>query len=163
MKEGETVLQQVCEDIHNYFIRENAPRIEGTITITGGAVSPVPALKEGQRFLVVGSDLNDGIYTYHADGITDDDDNAGAGLTDEIFTGAIVGLSIPPQVIALSAEISEWVAKYGSVIRSPYASESFGGYSYTRANVGKGNGTTGPADWRDVFGGQLKRWRRVAF
>ena len=158
------MLQQVCEHIHNYFIRGDATRIDGTITIADGAVSPTnPGLKEGQRFLIAGSDLNDGIYTYHADGITDDDDSAGAGLTDEVFTGTIVGLSIPPQVISLSAEISEWVAKYGDVINSPYASESFGGYSYSRATGSGADGSSGSAGWQDVFKSRLNRWRRVAF
>jgi hypothetical protein len=154
------VLQEVCEEIRNYFI---SSREVGTFTIADGVLSPSVNLKEGQRVLIAGSDLNDGIYTYHAGGFTNDDDTAGAGLADEVFTGAVCGLSIPPQVIALTAEITEWVGKYGGVIASPYASESFGGYSYTRATVGKADGSSGSADWRDVFGNRLNRWRKVSF
>ena len=64
------MLQQVCEYIHNYFIKD---RHESDYEIIGGTIS-LPFLKEGQRFLISGSDLNDGVYTYHADGIKDDDD-----------------------------------------------------------------------------------------
>ena len=154
------MLQEICEEIRNYFI---SSREVGTFTIADGVLSPSVSLKEGQRFLIAGSDLNDGIYTYHADGLTNDDDSAGAGLTDEVFTGAVCGLSIPPQVIALSAEISEWVAKYGDVINSPYASESFGGYSYSRATGSGADGSSRSAGWQDVFKSRLNRWRRVAF
>ena len=152
------MLQAVCEHIHNYFNRNSSP-INGTFAVFGGTISPIPDLKEGQRFLITGSDMNDGIYTFHASGIMNDDDTDWAGLTDEVFAGAIIGLSIPPQVIALSVEISEWAAKYADVITSPYQSESFGGYSYTRA----GNSGSSAGGWQDQFRAKLDRWRRVAF
>ena len=160
------MLQAICEHIHNRFNkREDGSPVyilTATFTISDGTLSPTPALKEGQRFLITGSDLNDGIYTYHASGLTNDDDTAGAGLADEVFYGAVHGLSVPPQVIALSAEITEWVAKYGDVINSPYQSESFGGYSYTRASGAGANGT-GAAGWQTVFRDRLSRWRKVSY
>lgn len=155
------MLQQVCEALNNYFVREENV-FSGEYTIADGAVSPVPSLKDGQRFLITGSDLNDGVYTWHSDGIMNDDDSAGAGLADEIFYGAISGLSVPPQVVALAAEINTWVGKYGGVINSPYQSESFNGYSYSRASGGSGTGGTGAAGWQDVFASRLKRWKKVA-
>ena len=154
------MLQQICEYIHNYFIRE---RFAGTFTIADGQLSPTPALKEGQRFLIAGSDLNDGIYTYHADGLRDDDDIAGAGLADEVFSGAICSLAVPPQVIALSAEVTEWVGKYGDVVNSPYQSESFGGYSYTRASGAGSDGGSSAVGWQEVFASRFNRWRKVSF
>ena len=156
------MLQSVCEYIHNYFINEDC-RLSGSFTIENGTISPLVGLKEGQRFLIAGSDLNDGIYTYHADDLCDDDDIARAGLADEVFSGAIVGLAVPPQVIALSAEISDWVAKYGDVINSPYQSESFGGYAYTRASGAGSGGGNSAAGWQEVFGSRLNRWRKVSF
>ena len=154
------MLQEICENIHNYFVHD---RYNGTYTISGGVISPALVLKDGQRFLIAGSDLNDGIYTFHPTGIKNDDDSAGAGLADEVFTGAICGLSIPPQVIALAAEVNEWVGKYGAAVASPYQSESFGGYSYTRATSGKSDGTNTVAGWQEVFASRLNRWRKVAF
>ena len=154
------MLQEICEHIHNYFVSSNQ---QAEYAIADGAISPAPALKEGQRFLIAGSDLNDGVYTWRADGIKNDDDTAGAGLADEVFSGAVCGLSIPPQLVALSAEISEWVAKYGDVINSPYQSESFGGYSYSKASGSGAAGSSPTAGWQEVFAGRMNRWRKVSF
>jgi len=155
------VLQDVLETIHNYFETDEAEC--RAWTIADGALSPTPALKDGQRFRIIGSDLNDGVYTWHSAGIKNDDDIAGAGLADEAFEGAVRGLAVPPQLVALSAEIREWVGKYGDAALSPYQSESFGGYSYTRASrAGSGGGSTA-AGWQEVFAGRMKRWRKVSF
>ena len=150
------MLQQVLEHIHNRFIRET--HVE-EISIHEGMVSPADFLKEGQRFWIVGSVLNDGVYTYHADGCTNDDDDAVAGFSDEDFSGEICALAVPPAVIALSVDILGWVRQYGDIVNSPYTSESFGGYSYTRASA-KGN-TGGNAGWQDVFAGRLNAWRKL--
>jgi hypothetical protein len=153
------MLQQVCENIHNYFIKE---RHENAYEIAGGVVSPLDFLKEGQRFLIVGSDLNDGVYTYHASGIMDDDDTEAAGLQDETFAGTICALAVPPAVVALSGEIKTWVVKNGEIVNSPYTSENvLGVYGYTKASGGTGAG--GTVTWMDVYAGQLNRWRKVAF
>lgn len=151
------MLQQVCEFIHNYFIKTSK---ESRYEIVDGMISL--DLLDGQRFLISGSVLNDGIYTYHADGIKDDDDAEEVGLHDETFQGTICALAVPPAVIALSGEINAWVEKNGEVIESPYQSENvIGVYSYTKATGGSGAG--GSVSWQDVFGSQLNRWRRIAF
>ena len=151
------MLQQVCECIHNYFIRDC---YNGNFEIADGMVS-LPLL-DGQRFMITGSALNDGVYTYHDTGINNDDDDAAAGLRDETFAGTISALSVPPSLIALSGEISEWVAKYAEVINSPYQSENvIGVYSYTK---GSGNGGSArPGSWQEVFADRLNRWRKVSF
>lgn len=154
------MLQQICEHIHNYFIRST---VTDTFTISSGSISPSLPLKEGQRFLIAGSDLNDGMYTYHASGICDDDGSTGVTLAPEVFCGTIYGLGIPPQLISLSSEITEWLGTYGDVINSPYQSESFGGYSYSRTSGAGANGASASAGWQDVFAGQLNRWRKVSF
>lgn len=155
------MLQKVMEYVHNMFIKTPNP---GTYTIENGAISPSVALKEGQRIWIVGSDLNDGVYTYHESGFKNDDDTEAAGLRDEVFSGSICALSVPPTVIALTEEISQWVEKYGETIRSPYSSEDvIGVYSYekmTASKVGGGNPFIG---WQDVFKTDLDRWRRVSF
>lgn len=154
------MLQQVMEHIHNMFIKSPNP---GTYTIADGMIS-LPFLKEGQRFWLVGSDLNDGVYTYHQSKIMDDDDLNEVGLRDETFTGNVCALAVPPAVIALAGEIKQWVDKYGKSIESPYSSESvIGVYSYekiTGSKVGGGNTFVG---WQDVYKTQLNRWRKVSF
>lgn len=151
------MLQQVCEYIHNYFIKAVH---EGCYEIADGMIS-LPLL-DGQRFLIQGSVLNDGVYTFHDTGIKNDDDTEAAGLHDETFTGTICGLAIPPEVISLSGEINEWVAENGDRVDSPYQSENvIGVYSYTKASGGSGAG--GAVTWKDVYGSQLSRWRRLSF
>lgn len=154
------MLQEVCESIHNYFIKSSQ---RGTYEITGGMI-PLSFVKEGQRILIAGSDLNDGIYTYHSDGLKDDDDAEAAGLKDETFAGTICALAVPPTLIALSREIKEWVETYGETVNSPYTSESvLGEYSYQKATTSKAEGSTPVLGWQDMFAQQLNRWRKVSF
>ena len=153
------MLQQVCEQIHNYFAKE---QYADTFTVAGGSISPAVTLQEGQRFLICGSALNDGIYTYHGTGIKNDDDTEVAGLHDETWAGTICSLAVPPAVIELSAEIKAWVDANGAAVNSPYTSESvIGVYSYTKATGGSGAG--GAVSWEDVFKSRLNRWRKVCF
>ena len=151
------MLQRVCESICNYFEKH---RYEGNFEIADGMIS-LPLL-DGQRFLIKGSSLNDGMYTYHDTGIKDDDDAIEVGLQDETFAGTICALAVPPAVIALSAEINAWVVANGENLNSPYTSESvLGVYSYTKATGGHGAG--GTVGWMDVFADRLKAYRKVAF
>ena len=153
------MLQQICENIHNYFIEKE---YSGEFTISGGVISPISFLKEGQRFWLTGSSLNDGVYTYHSAGIKDDDDSKAVGLMDEMWAGTICAMAVPPAVISLSDEIKSWVASNGVTVNSPYQSESvIGVYSYTKASGGSGAG--GSVTWQDVYANQLNRWRRVSF
>lgn len=152
------MLQQVCEYIHNYFIK-NA-KVGNFEIDDNGMISPSDFLKEGQRFWITNSDLNDGVYTYHASGITDDDDSDVAGLRAESFAGTVCALAVPPAVIALAQEIQSWVDNNSEAITSPYQSESFNGYSYTLKSGSEGGSALG---WQDIFKSQLNRWRRVSF
>ena len=146
------MLQQICEHIHNYFIKDVHV---GHYEIAAGMIS-LPFLQEGQRFWITNSVLNDGVYTYHANGIKDDDDSEVAGLKDETWAGTICGLAVPPAVITLSSEIKAWVENNKEAVQSPYTSENvIGVYSYTKANGGSGAG--GAVTWNDVFRDQLNR------
>ena len=150
------MLEVVMRHIRNYFVRSQHA---GDFTVSEGMVLPHDFLLEGQRFRVTGSLLNDGVYTYHADGIKDDLDNVGANLKDESFSGVIFALAVPPTFIALVQQIEEWVGKFGDAANNPYQSESFNGYSYTKASGNAGGGLT----WQDVFRSQLNEWRKVTF
>lgn len=148
------MLQQVCENLHNFFIKSV---FDGHYEIVNGMIS-LPLL-DGQRFLIAGSVLNDGVYTYHAEGIMNDDDTDEVGLSDEHFDGIVCAMAVPPAVVALSAEMNEWVEKYGDAVNSPYQSESFNGYSYTKASGGNNGGN---ATVFDAFADRLKAWRKVS-
>lgn len=151
------MLQEVLEYIHNMFIEAPNP---GTYTISDGAVSPLPPLKDGQRIWIVGSTLNDGVYTYRNGEIRNDDDTEAAGLQDETYAGTICALAVPPAVITLSGEIKQWVDSNAEALNKPFTSESFNGYSYSmRTGGGKAGG--GALTWRDCPAAKaLERWRK---
>jgi len=156
------MLQQVCEYIHNYFIQS---LFDGTYTIASGVISPAVSLLEGQRFMIVGSALNDGVYTYHATGIMNDDNSLASILADETFEGTVAALSVPRGVLDTVSDINDWLEKYGEAVNSPYQSENvIGVYSYTKATAGnaQSNGTN-TATWQSVFKSRLDRWRKVSF
>lgn len=143
----ELVLTEICEYLNNYFWEK---KISGKFIIENKTIE-VPALKQGQYFRIVGSTFNDGVHIYPA---TD--------LKNEEFSGAIWAMAVPPTVIALTSEISEWRKKYeqtSSPAMSPYTSESFSGYSYSKTAGGSSGGTN--ATWQDIFGGKLNKYRRL--
>lgn len=148
-------LQACMEKINNYFVPLSAD--QRTYTIAESVISPLFDAAEGDRFLICGSRRNDGVYTYHANGITNDDDTEAAGLCDETFAGTIRVCAVPPAVLALSREKSEWEAAHSGELNGALASESFNGYSYT-LKTGKNGGAL---TWFDTQAGQtLERWRR---
>lgn len=158
------MLQQVCEHIHNYFIAKDSsgrPRVyTADYSIVAGGIS-LNFLKEGQRFLITGSDLNDGVYTWHAAGIMNDDDTEAAGISDEDFRGAVCALAVPPSVLALVSDIRDWDSKYGGIVNNPYSSETVNGvYSYTKT-VKSDEAGGGGYSWQDVFKSRLNQWRKV--
>ena len=139
------MLTELLAEIRNYFEVPNG-RHFGTFTISGGSIAPLDFLQEGQYFRIVGSVLNDGVYQFPA-----------SNLTDEVFTGAVWAMAVPPAVIALSAEI-EAFQKSDDGKPSPYVSESFGGYSYSKATDSNGVGVS----WQTVFAKRLNKWRKIS-
>ena len=123
------MLEKILAHLNNWFI------VPGGISL--------PFLQDGQFFRVMGSVFNDGLYQYPA-----------ANLTDEQFDGTIWALAIPKRVVELSEEITAWNSKQGDGV---YTSESFDGYSYTKATDGKGQ----PLTWEGRFRRELNEWRKA--
>lgn len=143
------MLTELCQELRNWFERK---KFFGTFTIENGQIDVSDgSLQSGQYFRIVGSVFNDGVHEYGSE--TD-------RLTDEVFEGAIWSMAVPPAVIDLSERISEWVHKYGDSVSSPYSSESFGGYSYTKASSGQGNADSNPT-WQGIFAKELNKWRKI--
>ena len=141
-------LTDLCQELHNWFERE---RYTGTFAITGGGLT-ADFLLSGQYFRIIGSIFNDGVHKY-----------GDADLTDETFDGAVWALAIPAPVINLAQEIQAWRDKYenaNSAAMSPFNSESFGGYSYSKSGAG-GATSSGATGWQGVFRSQLNRWRKI--
>jgi len=78
------MLTEVCNFVHNYFEHTT---YRGSFEIVDGNIDLSGMVLKGQRFRIIGSAMNDGIYTYHADGVYNDDDNTAEPLLDETFTG----------------------------------------------------------------------------
>lgn len=152
------MLQQVLESINNLFVPKSAQL--KTYTIQNGNITPAFGAEDGDRFLICMSKRNDGLYTWHDSGITNDDDKQAAGLRDETFAGTIRISSVPPALLTLSEEISQWVESNKDQLSSPLASESFNGYGYTLKSGAK-NGGNGPLSWQDIFADQLDAYRRL--
>lgn len=143
------MIGQVCAEVKNYFIQKDVDIHASNYTVTNGQIGPVPFLKDGQYYRIVGSVLNDGVYKHG----TDDTD-----LADEEFFGAVWAMRVPRDFVALCEEIQEWESKNGETLSGPYSSESFGGYSYSKATGSDGGAYT----WRDQFKNRLNAYRRLA-
>ena len=85
------ILTEICAELRNWFVVPDGVHVQ-TYTISGGSITPLDFLQEGQYFRIIGSVFNDGVHQYPA-----------ADLTDEVFHGAVWAMALPPSLIALSA------------------------------------------------------------
>ena len=138
------MLENVLRHLNNWFLVEIR---EGTFTVENGSIA-LPFLQTNQYFRICGSVFNDGLHLYPA-----------VDLTDETFTGTVWALAVPKAVVSLSEDIAAWEEKNGEAVASPYQSESFGGYSYTKRSAGSDSGTLN--GWQDAFRGRLNDWRKL--
>lgn len=144
------MLTEICNYLKNWFSDE---RYVGYVKISDGTIfcnDKELYIAEGRYFRIIGSMVSDAVYKY------------GDELTDEEFIGAVWLMRVPADVIALDEEITAWVAKYGGVdspALSPYNSESFGGYSYSKSSAS--DGADAPGSWESVFKARLARYRKL--
>ena len=141
-------LTELCAEIKNYFCLNESDKHIGDFAISNGVIAPSLNIAQNQYYRIVGSMFNDGVHQY---GNPDD------VLADEpAFHGAIWLMRVPKAVVELSDEIDGWIANYGASAQSPYQSESFGGYSYSKAT-----GKNGNISWQDAFATRLSMYRRI--
>lgn len=136
------MLETILMHLNNWFLVPDGVH-EDTYTIEDGGIT-LPFLASGQYFRICGSVFNDGLHQYPAE-----------NLTDEVFDGTVWALAVPRQLANLADEIKVWAVKNQP---SAYTSESFGGYSYSKATNSKGMAV----GWRDVFAAQLAPWKKPA-
>lgn len=149
------MMTEICQYLHNWFDRDQ-PKFYGKFEIKDGDIISYNdgdmGLKLGQYFRIQGSVLSDGVSIYPP-----------TSLPDEVFEGAVWSMAVPPAIRVLAADIKAWCDKYqsvDSVAMSPYTSESFGGYSYSKSGGGASDGSGG-GTWEDVFANRLKPWRKL--
>ena len=139
------MLEQVLMHLKNWFLVPGGIH-EGTYTIEDGGIT-LPFLANGQYFRICGSVFNDGLHQYPA-----------SDLKAETFEGNVWALAVPQAVIELAAEIEAWQTKNGDASVSPYQSESFGGYQYSKATDSVSGGSV---TWQSAFRSRLSAWRKL--
>lgn len=149
------MLTQICQYLKNWFDKKpdgtEYPKYQGEFVISGGNIN-IEELIDGQYVRIIGSLLNDGVHKI-----------GDADLKDETFTGYIWSLGIPQAIIDADAWATEWLEKNGgadSAANSPFNSESFGGYSYSKSSGGA-NGSGSGLFNQSQFLEMLAPWRKI--
>lgn len=135
------MLETILRHLHNWFVVPDGVH-SGAFSVNCGALD-CSYLRGGQYYRIIGSVFNDGLHRYGID-----------VLTDEQFSGEVWALAVPRSVINLADEIKEWRANNPE---TAFQSESFNGYSYSRAASASG----APASWEAVFRSRLNAWRKL--
>lgn len=147
------MLTEICNYLKNWFSNE---KYIGYIRITDGTFycnDTKINIADGQYFRVIGTIMSDGVYQYGTD-----------TLSDEGFDGAVWLMRIPSDVIAIASDIAAWMEQYNGVdsqANSPFNSESFGGYSYSKSSGSAENGSNTIPAWAAVYGARLARYRKL--
>ncbi len=144
----------ICMDLHNFFppVSKRADKSyihRGHFIISGSSIAPLDFIKKNQYFRIVGSDMNDGVWQNTPDDLQN--------LIDEDFEGEIWAMAVPHSFLELCEDIQKWRDKYEKVDSenmSPFTSESFGGYSYSK-------GSSNSMTWEAQFASRLKTWRKI--
>lgn len=148
------MLTEFFQYLKNWFYGEQ-PRYDGEFTIENGQLNIAEDITLGQYYRIFGSTLNDGVYLH----------DGKESLQSETFKGTVRLMAVPKDVCDLIGDINAWNTKYGGVdseAMSPFASESFGGYSYSKGQVGNNNGVgSGSASWLSAFASRLSLWKKV--
>ena len=140
------MLSQVLSYLHNYFPREYR---RGEFQISGGVLNE-DFIGEDQFYRIQGSVYNDGVFQKTAEA---------PALRDETFSGTVTALAIPREIRALAEDVEAWQEKYGAAAASPYLSETFGDYSYSKGSTfGK---TIAAGTWQIAFADRLRPWRKI--
>ena len=159
---GAEIMTSLCREVRNYFVRSVDDKVSGTFSVVGGEISlssPIGRnfqIKDGQYFRIVGSLFNDGVWIYSSESMS--------ALRDEEFDGQIWLMAPPKDFVELADEIAVWIEKYNDAVLSPYASESFGDYSYTLRGTSRRNESARDgedASWQTAFKRRLDAYRRI--
>ena len=145
-------MTEICEYLHNWFC-EDSDKIIGNIVVGDSEITvPYGVIQPGQYIRIIDSVFNNGVWQYGE-----------AGFVPETFDGAVWPMKVPQAVIQLATDIEDWQAKYGSVdskAMSPFNSESFAGYGYSKSSGGVGE-VASPTNWQGVFAARLSPWRKL--
>ena len=131
----------VMQEVHNHFVQA---KIDGTISISGGVVSPEV---DAPYAYIKGSKFHDGFWEIAGTSLVGDNHPG------ETFNGCIWLLNPPNDFLALCAKVAEFEAKTPA---GALQSESLEGYSYTLAS-----GKNGVLTWQEAYSSKLRPYRRM--
>ena len=167
------MLTEICGYLKNWFNREpngtDYPKFRGDFVVSNGVIkwdsgADLP-LHEGQYYRIIGGVFNNGgVYRFMLHPPSQET-AAGELPKDEAFTGEVWSMAVPPDVVAIAEEIAKWNEANGkadSAAMSPFNSESFGGYSYSKSGGGgSSSGNRTGITWVDVYGARLTRYKKL--
>lgn len=145
------MLTEICQYLHNYFEYE---KHFGLISIIGDVVfcdGEEIEMDEGQYFALFRERYAIGVY------------KNGDELADKTFMGSVWLMDIPDAILKANQWAEQWMEKNGGVdsaANSPFQSESFGGYSYSKGNNSNGKAGVGLFD-QASFVGRLAPYRKL--
>lgn len=145
------MINAICSEIKNFFTRDE-DRIIGDWVIESGNFAP-PITFPTDYIRIVGSRLNDGVHKVSK-----------MTLQDESFHGAVWIMCPPKDFLGLVEEIKQWQDKNGTVdsaAMSPFQSESFGGYSYSKGSGNSSNASSTVPTWQSTYASRLNVYRRI--
>lgn len=147
------MLTEICAEIKNYFTKKSDRHL-GEFAIVNGQITPsfdIPT----DYIRIIGSYHNDGVHKISDHDLIDED----------AFHGAIWIMRLPKDFLDLVEEIEDWQKENGSptsVAMGPFQSESFGGYSYSKAQSYASQGNSGSsASWKTAYASRLNIYRRL--
>lgn len=123
------MLTEICQYLHNYFDYE---RHYGDISIIGQSIfcdGKEIEIESGQYFALFRDKFVLGVY------------KKGDTLTDKTFEGAVWLMDVPVSILNADTWATNWMNKNGGVdseANSPFQSESWGGYSYSKGSNSSG-------------------------
>ena len=150
------MLTEICQYLKNWF-EYDQPKFYGKFKIEDGVLMSYNygdmSILDNQYYRIIGSIFNDGVYKHGSE-----------QLVDEKFDGAVWLMAVPKDVVNLVNDIENWQNKYGSVDSenmSPYQSESFGGYSYSKSSGGNGSNYESSISWQSAFASRMRRYKKI--
>lgn len=143
-------MADVMRYLNNYF---DKGYIDGKFEVSDdGVLSPTDGIVSGQYIAIEGSINHDGVYPC-TDGWLGYDEEIPFG---EEFQGRVWLLHPPASFVKLCRRISDF-QKESEKVSGPYTSESFAGYSYSKATSKSGGAVT----WQETFERELMPYRRM--
>ena len=145
------MIDEICAEIRNYFSPPD-DRYIGNFSVVNGVI--FPSLSFPTDYIrIVGSHKKNGVHQISQNDLIDEPE----------FHGGVWIMTPPKAFLDLVNDISDWQEKYGgidSMAMSPYASENYGGYGYSKM-TGAGSGASAFVDWKSAFAGRLNLYRRM--